>query len=65
MALQKRRLGRSRTRSRRSQWMRRAGEAPLVGACASCGEPKVPHRVCMSCGQYKGQSVMEVKKDEE
>lgn len=66
MALQKRRLGRSRTRQRRSQWMRRAGESPTVRSCPSCGEPAVPHRVCMSCGSYKGEKVKDVAaKDED
>ncbi|MBM3724968.1 MAG: 50S ribosomal protein L32 [Acidobacteria bacterium] len=28
--------------------------------CPSCGEPKLPHRVCPSCGKYKGRDVIEV-----
>lgn len=63
MALQKRRLGRSRIRHRRSAWMA-SMKKPLVGKCDNCGAPRLPHRVCMSCGKYKGETVFEVSKDE-
>jgi large subunit ribosomal protein L32 len=63
MALQKRRLGPSRIRHRRSSWMRQAGRKPLVAACPSCGEPRIPHRVCMSCGHYNGEAVFESAKE--
>ena len=59
MALQKRRLGKSRVRNRRAQWMRRNGAAPLVSSCPNCGEPRLPHRVCMHCGQYGGEQIVE------
>lgn len=61
MALQKRRLGRTRIHHRRSAWSRLSGEnAPRVQGCPSCGEPKLPHRVCMSCGVYGGRQVVEM-----
>lgn len=60
MALQKRRLGPSRIRHRRSAWMRRAANKPLVQACPSCGGPRLSHRVCSQCGSYNGEVVMEV-----
>lgn len=64
MALQKRRLGRSRIRHRRSAWA--AGfKKPLVGTCPNCGAPKASHRVCMSCGFYKGEQVFEAKSEDE
>ncbi len=28
--------------------------------CPNCHEPKVPHRACPHCGQYKGREVIEV-----
>ncbi|HID02927.1 MAG TPA: 50S ribosomal protein L32, partial [Desulfobacterales bacterium] len=31
--------------------------APGISTCAECGEPKMPHRICPSCGMYKGRSV--------
>ncbi len=54
MALPKRRHSRSRTRKRRSH---DALSAPGISTCAECGEPKLPHRICPSCGMYKGRSV--------
>lgn len=66
MALQKRRLGPHRIHSRRSAWSKKAGENhPLVQGCPNCGEPRIPHRVCMSCGQYGGKTVVEVATAEE
>lgn len=60
MALQKRRLGPSRIRNRRSAWSRGAGKKATVQACPDCGAPRVPHRVCMACGSYGGSKVIEV-----
>lgn len=34
--------------------------APNLVACPQCGEPKLPHAVCMSCGSYNGKTVIEV-----
>ncbi len=36
--------------------MRRAN----LAECPNCHEPKLPHRVCPHCGQYKGREVIEV-----
>lgn len=54
MALPKRRHSRSRTRKRRSH---DALSAPGISKCSECGEPKMPHRICPSCGMYNGRSV--------
>ncbi len=43
---------------------RRAHDAlstPGTSICPTCGETKLPHRVCPSCGSYKGREVIEVK----
>lgn len=32
---------------------------PSFAECPNCHEPKIPHRVCMKCGQYKGREVIE------
>lgn len=65
MALQKRRLGRTRIHHRRSAWMRRASRKPLVQECPNCSAPRIPHRVCMKCGFYGGEIVMNVAKPED
>jgi large subunit ribosomal protein L32 len=59
MALQKRRRGPARTAQQRSEWSRRSGENHMmVQACTNCGAPRIAHRVCMSCGQYKGEQII-------
>ena len=30
-------------------------------ACENCGEMKLPHVVCQSCGYYRDREVIEVK----
>ncbi len=65
MALQKRRMGRSRIHHRRSAWSRNAGKRPLVNNCPNCGAPRIPHRVCLKCGQYNNQVIFEVQQAED
>ncbi|MGE0398936.1 MAG: 50S ribosomal protein L32 [Kofleriaceae bacterium] len=66
MALQKRRRGPTRTRQQRSAWMRKSGaNHMMVQACPTCGAPRIAHRVCMSCGTYRGEKVLAVKSAEE
>ena len=51
-----RRTSRSRRDKRRSHHALR----PSARAdCPQCGEPRQPHRVCRSCGSYRGRSVLE------
>jgi large subunit ribosomal protein L32 len=41
--------------------MRRAHDAlvaPGMSTCPQCKEPKQPHRVCPSCGTYKGREIV-------
>ena len=59
MAVPKRRMSRSNTRSRRSQWKT---TAPTLARCPNraCGELKLPHTACPNCGQYAGKQVLEV-----
>ncbi len=41
--------------------MRRAHHAlKPVGSveCSSCGDRKLPHHICPSCGHYKGRQVL-------
>ncbi len=65
MALQKRRRGPARTAQQRSAWMKKSGENHMmVQACPNCASPKIAHRVCMSCGQYRGEQIIAKKADE-
>jgi large subunit ribosomal protein L32 len=44
-------------KSRSKKGMRRSHDrvnVPTVVFC-SCGQPALPHRVCASCGSYKGR----------
>jgi large subunit ribosomal protein L32 len=50
----KRRHSKTRGRKRRTHYK---AVAPAVGLCSNCGEPKMMHRVCPSCGYYDGKSV--------
>lgn len=47
----------SRRDKRRANWKI---SVPNVSACPECQEPKLPHRVCMSCGTYNGKKILEV-----
>lgn len=58
MAVPKRKTPRSRTHSRRSA--NRKLVAPAKSVCPQCGAAKVPHRVCSTCGTYRGRQVVDV-----
>lgn len=58
MAVPKRKKSKSRRDMRRSQHLKLA--APCLNACPNCGSPKLPHRVCRHCGQYKGRAVVTI-----
>jgi large subunit ribosomal protein L32 len=55
MAVPKRRTTRSKRNMRRANHDRVS--APTLVACPNCAESMVPHRVCPSCGYYKGREV--------
>jgi len=59
MAVPKRKHSKARTNSRRANWKRL--DNVDVSICPNCREPKLPHRVCLNCGTYKGRQVMKVK----
>ncbi len=58
-ALPKKKPGKSRTRRRRSQWLKLS--APNLVPCPTCGALKPPHQVCPDCGTYRGRVVLEVE----
>lgn len=59
MAVPKRKMSRSNTRSRRSQWK---ATVPTLVACPNraCGALTPPHQACPTCGQYRGRQVVGV-----
>ncbi|EWC60974.1 LSU ribosomal protein L32p [Actinokineospora spheciospongiae] len=58
MAVPKRKMSRSNTRSRRSQW--KASAVHLVNCSnKACRELKPQHIACPTCGQYDGRQVVQ------
>ncbi len=46
--------------------LRRAGHTHKLSAksamsCPNCGDLSLPHKVCSSCGTYKGKEVIKIK----
>jgi large subunit ribosomal protein L32 len=58
--LPKRKLSKGRGRRRRSH---DALKARVLVECPACHEPRLPHRVCPSCGNYRGMSVLQVESE--
>jgi large subunit ribosomal protein L32 len=57
MAVPKKKMSRSRTRQRKSQWK---AQKPTLATCPRCKSPKLPHRACKACGTYNGREVVEI-----
>jgi large subunit ribosomal protein L32 len=55
MAVPKRKLSKSRKRLRRGH---HSAAGIKTQACTKCGAPRLPHRVCPTCGYYRGKKVM-------
>ncbi|MBE6789340.1 MAG: 50S ribosomal protein L32 [Ruminococcaceae bacterium] len=61
MAVPKRRVSKARRDKRRSNvWKLKA---PAFSKCPQCGELKMPHRVCLNCGFYKGKEVIKMEQE--
>ena len=60
MAVPFRKVSKTRGRKRRTHY--KISENATT-TCPKCGETVRPHRVCASCGTYKGKEV--IKKEEE
>lgn len=57
MAVPKKRTSKQRKRKRRTHDKM---EVVNLGTCQNCGDPKQPHRVCPTCGTYKGEQVLDI-----
>lgn len=55
MAVPKSKISKSRRDKRRTHYKL---SVPGMSVCPKCGEIKLPHRVCRSCGTYKDVDVI-------
>ncbi len=55
MAVPKQKQSHARTAQRRAQHKL---TAPAYNTCPHCHNPRLPHRVCPTCGYYKGREVV-------
>jgi len=62
MANPKRRHSKQRGRLRRTFYTTKAKD---LGKCPQCGKPKLSHRICPSCGYYKGAACVTIMSKEE
>lgn len=58
MAVPKHRKSKARRDTRRAQNVRLS--AASLSLCPQCKRPKLPHRVCIHCGFYKGREIFEL-----
>jgi large subunit ribosomal protein L32 len=58
MAVPKRRTSKMKKRLRRGH---HSGASIRTQPCPRCSSPKLPHRVCDSCGYYGGKKRVEVE----
>lgn len=56
MAVPARRKSKGRKNQRRATHMKLAKTS--LSGCPQCKRPKLPHRVCIHCGFYKGREVV-------
>jgi large subunit ribosomal protein L32 len=59
MAVPKRKISKTAKRTRRAVWYNKIKMAP-IHKCNNCGETKIQHHVCPSCGQYDGRLVLNI-----
>lgn len=60
MAVPKRKVSKSKVRSRKASHKTRTFDTQ---SCSNCGAAKEPHRVCGACGYYRDRQVVTVEAD--
>ncbi len=60
MAVPKRKTSKSKRNQRRSH---HALVAPQWSICSQCGDPVLPHRICGTCGYYRGRQVLTIEEE--
>lgn len=63
MAVPKRKVSKQKQRSRKAGSTHKRPLAATT-SCGDCGAPKLSHRVCPSCGTYKGRQVLTITADD-
>jgi large subunit ribosomal protein L32 len=58
MAVPKRKKSKSRRDKRRTH---QKTSALNLTSCPQCGDSRLPHHACPSCGTYKGRTVIDVE----
>lgn len=58
MALPKRKHSKARRDKSRTHWKLKVASGTK---CPQCAKPIMPHRVCPSCGYYRGRQVVVIK----
>lgn len=64
MAVPKRKKSKAKIRTRKSALGTKTQMFRAV-PCPQCGQPRLTHRVCPSCGYYRGKQVLTVKSKKE
>ncbi|MBQ3564564.1 MAG: 50S ribosomal protein L32 [Alphaproteobacteria bacterium] len=59
MAVPRKKVSKSKRDMRRSHL---AISATNVVACPNCGESKLPHHMCSTCGMYNGRQILKDKR---
>ncbi|MBW2620099.1 MAG: 50S ribosomal protein L32 [Deltaproteobacteria bacterium] len=58
MAVPKRKTSKSKRNKRRTH---QKITGPNLTTCPKCGDARLPHHACSSCGTYKGRTVIETE----
>jgi large subunit ribosomal protein L32 len=58
MAAPKYKQSKSKSRKRVAQW--ESMEEPSLSTCNNCGSAGHPHKICMGCGYYDGEKVLNI-----
>lgn len=62
MAAPKYKQSKSKSRQRVAQW--ESMDEPSLSNCNNCGTAKHPHKICMECGYYDGEKVLNLSETE-
>ncbi|MBT3393481.1 MAG: 50S ribosomal protein L32 [Waddliaceae bacterium] len=62
MAVPRNRVSNAHKNNRRSH---HAKKAQSHNQCPKCDSPRMPHRICPSCGDYKGREAVKKEASEE